>query len=53
MNSSEFCLRFEALKIARRERGLDLVRSLAHRPATRHCRIQDYGKFLYEKDKEA
>ena len=40
---------FEALKIAR-ERGLDLVEVSpnANPPV---CRIQDYGKFLYEKDK--
>src|ERR1700742_1049925 len=40
---------FEALKIAR-ERGLDLVEAspTAQPPG---CRIQDYGKFLYEKDK--
>ena len=40
---------FEALKIAR-ERGLDLVEvSPTAMPPV--CRIQDYGKFLYEKDK--
>src|SRR6201996_1682773 len=40
---------FEALKIAR-ERGLDLVEvSPTAQPPV--CRIQDYGKFLYEKDK--
>jgi translation initiation factor IF-3 len=40
---------FEALKIAR-ERGLDLVEvsPTANPPV---CKIQDYGKFLYEKDK--
>lgn len=40
---------FEALKIAR-ERGLDLVEVSpnANPPV---CRIQDYGKYLYEKDK--
>src|ERR1700753_2034318 len=40
---------FEALKIAR-ERGLDLVEGspTAVPPV---CRIQDYGKYLYEKDK--
>jgi translation initiation factor IF-3 len=40
---------FEALKIAR-ERGLDLVEVSpnANPPV---CKIQDYGKFLYEKDK--
>ena len=40
---------FDALKIAR-ERGLDLVEVSpnANPPV---CRIQDYGKFLYEKDK--
>jgi translation initiation factor IF-3 len=41
---------FEALKIAR-ERGLDLVEisATANPPV---CRIQDYGKFLYEKEKQ-
>ena len=40
---------FEALKIAR-ERGLDLVEvSPTAQPPV--CRIQDYGKFLYEKEK--
>ncbi|HEU5233992.1 MAG TPA: translation initiation factor IF-3 [Terriglobales bacterium] len=41
---------FEALKIAR-ERGLDLVEisPTANPPV---CRIQDYGKFLYEKEKQ-
>lgn len=40
---------FEALKIAR-ERSLDLVEiSPNARPPV--CRIQDYGKYLYEKDK--
>ena len=40
---------FEALKIAR-ERGLDLVEVSANAiPPV--CRIQDYGRFLYEKDK--
>jgi translation initiation factor IF-3 len=40
---------FEALKIAR-ERGLDLVEVSpnANPPV---CKIQDYGKYLYEKDK--
>ncbi len=40
---------FEALRIAR-ERGLDLVEvsSSAVPPV---CRIQDYGRFLYEKEK--
>jgi len=40
---------FEALKIAR-ERGLDLV-EISPNAAPPVCRIQDYGKFLYEKDK--
>ena len=41
---------FEALKIAR-ERGLDLVEiSASANPPV--CRIQDYGKFLYEKEKQ-
>ena len=40
---------FEALKIAR-ERGLDLV-EVSPNAAPPVCRIQDYGKFLYEKDK--
>jgi len=41
---------YEALKIAR-ERGLDLVEisATANPPV---CRIQDYGKFLYEKEKQ-
>ena len=40
---------FAALKMAR-ERGLDLVEVSANAiPPV--CRIQDYGKFLYEKDK--
>src|SRR2546429_10014216 len=41
---------FEALKIAR-ERGLDLVEiaASANPPV---CKIQDYGKFLYEKEKQ-
>jgi translation initiation factor IF-3 len=40
---------FEALKIAR-ERGLDLVEvSASAVPPV--CRIQDYGRFLYEKEK--
>src|SRR3984957_8562287 len=40
---------FEALKIAR-ERGLDLVE--VPPPAVPPvCRIQDYGRFLYEKEK--
>ena len=41
---------FEALKIAR-ERGFDLVEisPTANPPV---CRIQDYGKFLYEKEKQ-
>lgn len=40
---------FEALKIAR-ERGLDLV-EISPNAVPPVCRIQDYGKFLYEKDK--
>jgi len=41
---------FEALKIAR-ERGYDLVEisPTANPPV---CRIQDYGKYLYEKEKQ-
>ena len=40
---------FEALKIAR-ERGLDLV-EVSPTAVPPVCRIQDYGKFLYEKEK--
>src|SRR6201995_1315952 len=40
---------FEALKIAR-ERGLHLV-EVSPTAVPPVCRIQDYGKFLYEKDK--
>jgi translation initiation factor IF-3 len=40
---------FEALKIAR-ERGFDLV-EIAPTAQPPVCRIQDYGKFLYEKEK--
>ncbi len=40
---------FDALKIAR-ERGLDLV-EVSPTAVPPVCRIQDYGKFLYEKDK--
>ena len=40
---------FEALKIAR-ERGLDLV-EISPNAVPPVCRIQDYGKFLYERDK--
>ena len=40
---------FEALRIAR-ERGLDLV-EVSPNAVPPVCRIQDYGKFLYEKDK--
>lgn len=40
---------FAALKLAR-ERGLDLVEVSAN-AVPPVCRIQDYGKFLYEKDK--
>ncbi|HVC47010.1 MAG TPA: translation initiation factor IF-3 [Terracidiphilus sp.] len=39
----------EALKIAR-ERGLDLV-EVSPTAVPPVCRIQDYGRFLYEKDK--
>src|SRR5438067_7361708 len=41
---------FEALKIAR-ERGLDLV-EISPNANPPVCRIQDYGKFLYEKEKQ-
>ena len=40
---------FEALKMAR-ERGLDLV-EISPNAVPPVCRIQDYGKFLYEKEK--
>lgn len=40
---------FDALKIAR-ERSLDLV-EISPNAVPPVCRIQDYGKFLYEKDK--
>jgi translation initiation factor IF-3 len=40
---------FEALKIAR-ERGLDLV-EVSPNAIPPVCRIQDYGRFLYEKEK--
>ncbi len=40
---------FEALKIAR-ERSLDLV-EVSPNAVPPVCRIQDYGKYLYEKDK--
>ena len=40
---------FEALKLAR-ERGLDLV-EVSPNAVPPVCRIQDYGKFLYEKEK--
>lgn len=40
---------YEALKIAR-ERGLDLV-EISPNATPPVCRIQDYGKYLYEKDK--
>lgn len=40
---------FDALKLAR-ERGLDLV-EIAPTAQPPVCRIQDYGKFLYEKEK--
>src|SRR5437762_8825459 len=41
---------FEALKIAR-ERGLDLV-EISPNANPPVCKIQDYGKFLYEKEKQ-
>ena len=40
---------FEALRIAR-ERSLDLV-EISTNAVPRVCKIQDYGKFMYEKDK--
>jgi len=40
---------FEALKIAR-ERGLDLV-EVSPNAVPPVCRIQDYGRYLYEKEK--
>jgi translation initiation factor IF-3 len=40
---------FEALKLAR-ERGLDLV-EVSPNAVPPVCRIQDYGRYLYEKDK--
>src|ERR1700677_2596274 len=40
---------FDALKMAR-ERSLDLV-EVSPKAVPPVCRIQDYGKFLYEKDK--
>jgi translation initiation factor IF-3 len=40
---------FDALKMAR-ERALDLV-EISPNAVPPVCRIQDYGKFLYEKDK--
>jgi translation initiation factor IF-3 len=40
---------FEALKLAR-ERGLDLVEVSAN-AVPPVCRIQDYGRYLYEKEK--
>ena len=40
---------FEALKTAR-ERGLDLV-EVSPNAVPPVCRIQDYGRFLYEKEK--
>lgn len=40
---------FEALKVAR-ERGLDLV-EVSPNAVPPVCRIQDYGRFLYEKEK--
>src|ERR1700678_3889694 len=44
-----FLAPFEAPKIAR-ERGLDLV-EVSPNAVPPVCRIQDYGRFLYEKDK--
>jgi translation initiation factor IF-3 len=41
---------FEALKIAR-ERGLDLV-EISPNANPPVCKIQDYGKYLYEKEKQ-
>src|SRR2546430_9333403 len=41
---------FEVLKIAR-ERGLDLV-EISPNANPLVCKIQDYGKFLYEKEKQ-
>ncbi len=40
---------FEALKVAR-ERGLDLV-EVSPNAVPPVCRIQDYGRYLYEKEK--
>jgi len=40
---------FEALRVAR-ERGLDLV-EVSPTAVSPVCRIQDYGRFLYEKEK--
>jgi translation initiation factor IF-3 len=40
---------FEALKVAR-ERGLDLV-EVSPTAVPPVCRIQDYGRYLYEKEK--
>ena len=40
---------FEALKLAR-ERGLDLV-EVSPNAVPPVCRIQDYGRYLYEKEK--
>jgi translation initiation factor IF-3 len=40
---------FEALRVAR-ERGLDLV-EVSPNAVPPVCRIQDYGRFLYEKEK--
>jgi translation initiation factor IF-3 len=40
---------FEALRVAR-ERGLDLV-EVSPTAVPPVCRIQDYGRFLYEKEK--
>src|ERR1700745_3591098 len=40
---------FEALKIAR-ERGLDLV-EISPNAVPPVCKIQDYGRYLYEKEK--
>ena len=48
-NSSESWPLLKALKIAR-ERGLDLV-EVSPNAVPPVCRIQDYGRFLYEKEK--
>ena len=48
-NNSAFCRPSRRLKIAR-ERGLDLV-EVSPTAVPPVCRIQDYGRFLYEKEK--